>query len=58
MMTIIGSIVNINVEGGGEGEGLYNPLMGMKIFTLTMNMIYIQAPKLMRKVAMASIWSC
>ena len=38
--------------------GLYDQLMNMRIFTLIRNKIFIQVPKIMRKVAMALLWIC
>ena len=62
MITILGSIVNLFVVGWGGGNGLYehknDHLTSTKIFTLLMNGIFIQALKIMRKVATASIWIC
>ena len=37
-------------------ENLYNYVMSMRIFTLIMNKIFIHAPKIMGKAAIASIW--
>ena len=39
-------------------KNLYDYLMNMRIFTLMMNKIFIEAPKIMRKVATALMWIC
>ena len=45
--------------GGGGGRGdLYDHLMGMGIFTLILNEMFIRAPKFMREVAKAFMWIC
>ena len=38
------------------GVGLYDHFMRTRIFTLTMNKIFIWAPNIMRKVAIVCIW--
>ena len=47
---ILGSKVDMT------GEDLYNHLMSTRIFTLMMNNIFISAPKIMRQMAMSTIW--
>ena len=49
LLTIIGSIVNI-IGGGGRGD-LYDHLISLRILTLTINKIFIGAPKFMTKIA-------
>ena len=51
MIIVLGSIVNII-------EGIHDYLKSTRIFILIMNKIFIQAPKIMRKVATTSIWIC
>ena len=48
-LTILDPIVNII-------GGLYDHSTNQRIFTLTMNRIFIPAPKIMRKAAMGTIW--
>lgn len=56
MIASLDSRVNLIVEeGGGEGAHLYEHLMCMRNSTLTMNKLFIRAPKTMRKVATPSI---
>ena len=51
MITQLSSLVNI--FGVGEGRGYPDDhFVSLRIFILIMNEIFIQAPKLMRKVAM------
>lgn len=49
-ITILDAIVNRN--GGGD---LYNPLITHRIFSLTMNRLFIQALKIKRKAAVRMI---
>ena len=37
---------------------LYDHLMSTRIFTLIMNKLFIWAPKMMRQMAMGTIWNC
>ena len=55
-ISIRGSIVIIIIFF--LGGVLYGHLTRMGIFTLVMNMIFIQDPKIMRKVGTTSIWIC
>ena len=50
-------LINIFFFWGG-GLDLYDDLMSSRIFIFITNKIFIQAPKIMKKVAMASIWIC
>ena len=38
--------------------GIYDHVLSTRIFTLIINVIFIQVPKDMRKVARALIWIC
>jgi hypothetical protein len=52
MMVILG------LENQHHGGGLYDHLLSMRIFTLILSKISIQAPKIMRIVAIVFIWNC
>ena len=50
-------IINI-AGGGGEGEeDLYDHLMPMRLFILTMNKIFTCAPNTTRRMATDKIWN-
>ena len=53
-ITILGTIVTIS---GGKGD-LYDHLTSTKIFTLITYEIFIQTPKIMKKLATTLICSC
>jgi hypothetical protein len=55
MVTIIGSIVNI--LGSGEGD-VYDHLVSQRLIIVTLKWIVIQTLKIMRTMALASIWIC
>jgi hypothetical protein len=40
------------------GGGLYDHLMSMRIFTLIINEMFIQALEFTKKVSMTLIWLC
>ena len=49
LLTILGSIVNNN------SQDLHGHLMSSRMFTLIMNKVFVWAPEIMRKMAMATI---
>lgn len=53
MFTILGSIVNIIIGGH-----LYDHIMNIRTFTLTINKIFNELRKIMRKMATGTYWIC
>ena len=49
---------SLNSEHYWGGGDLYDNFLSTRIFTSIMNKIFVLAPKIMRKVATASIWIC
>ena len=52
MLTILNSMVNV------VGGDIYDQFLRERIFTLIMSKIFTWAPKIMRKMAMGTIWIC
>jgi hypothetical protein len=58
MMIIMRSMINVLWVGGRgppPGVGLYDHLVRTIIFTLIINKMFVPTPKIMRKIAIASI---
>jgi hypothetical protein len=55
MLTILDSTFNMIWEGAGD---LFDHIMSVRIFTLIVNKLLISVVKIMKRMAMDTIWDC